>query len=182
MLKLSKIVRKNGYTYKQVKRADGVAIYSQTSKEGNTTSYEVFKIRKAYACIAPNGKSLPEREKFPSNEDFGRHAWSFPKLELAEATMQTLLAGGTPFKETCADVQQKKTVTKKAKVQSASTAKVTKIDGHTVRWYGRFKIVVNTPNYKTAAPKPFLQKVLKAKKVRGVENMTIQQMCEKLFA
>jgi hypothetical protein len=174
--KLEKVIRKNRFVYTLVKRAGKLAIYSQADKDGTVTAYEVFKIKKSYAGIAPNGTVLPEREKFPSNEDFGRSAWSVPTLALAQGILAKLEADETPFVQSLAQVKKTHTKTVKAPKQSTSSAQIKKVaGGFTVRWYGKYKIVINGPDYKPVAPKPFLMKLL------GCEG-SIEQLCTKLFA
>jgi len=56
-------------------------IYSQSNPEEETPfAYEVFKIKIDKPKIV-FGISLPEREKFPGNEDFGKWAWTCIELE-----------------------------------------------------------------------------------------------------
>ena len=58
-------------------------VYAQTYPEdGGVCSYEVFKIRVDKPKVV-FGISLPEREKFPGNEDFGKWAWTCPQLKNA---------------------------------------------------------------------------------------------------
>jgi hypothetical protein len=44
--------------------------------------YEVFKI-KIHPPAELYGRSYPEREAYPSNEDFGKTAWTYTSLEKA---------------------------------------------------------------------------------------------------
>ena len=44
--------------------------------------YEVFKVR-VRPVETIKGKSYPEREVFPSDEDFGKNAWSYCTFEQA---------------------------------------------------------------------------------------------------
>lgn len=81
--KLPNEISKNGYLYKLVQRTEGKAIYKQTYNN-TLVGYEVFKIRiqcARYSQIL--GRSIPECERFPCNEDFGRTAWSFRDIESA---------------------------------------------------------------------------------------------------
>lgn len=79
MQKLETEFKKNGGVYRLVERTDHAAIYSRwikNNKELKNTSFEVFKIK-----IKPpseiNGYTYPEMEIWPSNESFGKWAWSF---------------------------------------------------------------------------------------------------------
>lgn len=80
MKKLSESVNKNGYVYTQILRGEKGVVYSQRHTDpdisGSHEYFEVFKIK-----ISPPkvvfGVELPEKEKFPGDEDFGKWAWSF---------------------------------------------------------------------------------------------------------
>jgi hypothetical protein len=86
MKKLSEVVLKNGYKYTQIKRGIRGVVYSQKISdpdlEDSAEYFEVFKIK-----ISPPkvvfGVELPEKEKFPSDEDFGKWAWVFKSREKA---------------------------------------------------------------------------------------------------
>ena len=80
MKKLQKHQRKNGYDYELFKRCDNVAIYKQMENYQQENefivAYEVFqvKIRKDKTI---KGSFIEGGEVFPSNEDFGKHAWCY---------------------------------------------------------------------------------------------------------
>ena len=81
MIKLKDTVSKNGFAYKCVQRAQKKALYAQYH-ENTLIGFEVFKIRlrgTQFSHIL--NKSLPPAERFPSNEDFGKTAWSFRTLQ-----------------------------------------------------------------------------------------------------
>ena len=86
MKKLSETVNKNGYVYNQLIRGDRGVIYSQKPSDPDISNgveyFEVFKIK-----ISPPkvvfGVELPEKEKFPSDEDFGKWAWVYKSREKA---------------------------------------------------------------------------------------------------
>lgn len=76
-------ISKNGYLYILVQREERKAIYKQTYKD-ILVGYEVFKIRIQRARFSHMlGRSIPECERFPCNEDFGRTAWSCRDLNSA---------------------------------------------------------------------------------------------------
>jgi hypothetical protein len=79
MKPLPDILRKNGFTYRKVHREGDVAIYEQGYCE-NLKYYEVFQVK-----IRParefKGVIREEHEAFPSNEQFGKTAWSYRNLE-----------------------------------------------------------------------------------------------------
>ena len=81
--KLPKTKNKNGFVYNLVKRSDTVAAYSQKLKgDSKISGFEVFKVKK---CAGANfgGISLPPYEAFPTNEKFGKSAWSFASFDEA---------------------------------------------------------------------------------------------------
>ena len=80
---------KNGLpmTATQIKRLENVAIYKDRNSE---TDYEVViinidKTRTIYGVI------YPEREVYPSPEDWGTYAWSFNSLERALIKFNSLI-------------------------------------------------------------------------------------------
>ena len=84
-MKLETTIRKNGFVYNQIARTETAAIYEQ-KQDGEIISYEVFKIqttKKDYTF--PNGTIVKAgTERFPSNEDFGKTAWSIRNFKRAE--------------------------------------------------------------------------------------------------
>jgi hypothetical protein len=83
MKKLKDTVSKNGFIYNCVQRTATKAIYQQTH-ENIQVGFEVFLIRVRGAQFSHLlHKSLPPSEKFPSNEDFGKTAWSYRSLQAA---------------------------------------------------------------------------------------------------
>jgi hypothetical protein len=79
MIPLPLILKKNGFTYTQVLREGKSCIYHQTSGE-IPIAFEVFTIK---VMLERNvfGKIYPEKEVFPSDEDFGQTAWTCRTLE-----------------------------------------------------------------------------------------------------
>ena len=67
-----------------VERTTSKAIYLRSDN-----IYEIFKIK-----ITPKnevfGKTYPERESYPSNEDFGKIAWTFRTLKKAKELYDNL--------------------------------------------------------------------------------------------
>ena len=79
MKELADDINRNGYIYKQLKRTDKAALYSQSvadDRDSKFEAFEVFKIKIGKAKIV-FGVELPEKEKFPSDEDFGKWAWTY---------------------------------------------------------------------------------------------------------
>lgn len=71
----------NGYDYVQVRRDGKRAIFEQRRK-GTVIAWEVVEIKQLPATTI-FGKAYPEREGYPSNEDWGTLAWSCSTLERA---------------------------------------------------------------------------------------------------
>ena len=85
MKELAEVINRNGYIYKQLKRTDKAAMYSQSDaedREADFKAFEVFKIKIGKAKVV-FGVELPEKEKFPSDEDFGKWAWTYTDYEKA---------------------------------------------------------------------------------------------------
>lgn len=80
-------------TLKQIKRQGKVALYELYGANEMLYGFEVIvvKIRKAEHSF---GKDYPEREVYPSNEDWGSFAWSYGRndREMAERTFVRLLS------------------------------------------------------------------------------------------
>lgn len=83
MQKLQETFRNGGFDLRQLKREDDVILLEKT-KMAILPSYEVAIIQIQPADTFPSGKSYPEREVMPSNEDWGALAWSFSDKETAE--------------------------------------------------------------------------------------------------
>jgi len=80
-LPLPKYNRKNSYDYYLVIRNDVAAIYRQEDPDrGTIGAYEIFKIKIQRERIFRD-RYFPLKERFPSNEDFGKTAWTYPTLE-----------------------------------------------------------------------------------------------------
>ena len=74
-------LRKNGFEYRFRQKGRRSYIYAQRGTNSDE-AYEVFLIRYREERII-NGKILPAKERFPSNEDFGRFAWTYRTWEEA---------------------------------------------------------------------------------------------------
>lgn len=73
--------------FKQLKRTDKVALYQVLHIP---RAFEVFRVKicKPYMM---NGVQFPSKEMYPSDEDFGKTAWSHSTLEAAEKKYEELL-------------------------------------------------------------------------------------------
>lgn len=95
--KLDPVIHKNGFVYKLIKRTNKKLMYAQCNSEGKIYSYEVFKNKikpyremqiKLAARFQKDEKFDPSifpeyYEVFPSDEEFGKRAWSYLTLEKA---------------------------------------------------------------------------------------------------
>ena len=90
IMRLDKVIRKNGFTYHLIDRSDRFAIYEQSDK-GKVFGYEVFKIKIQRERVF-DGRFFPRKEKFPANEDFGKTAWSISDIERAFSKYHQLIS------------------------------------------------------------------------------------------
>lgn len=92
--------RKNGMTYKLIKKGAKAAIYQATASDvKGVIAYETIKI-KVTPAREMFGTPMPAFETFPGNEMFGLWAWCFgtgggekQALEKAEARFQEIEDG-----------------------------------------------------------------------------------------
>lgn len=94
--KLDPELRKNGFTYRLVKRTDTKLMYSQHTADGKIVAYEVFfnkigdlrKAKQRWAKLQSKPFNPDEYEEFyevfPSDEEFGSRAFTYSTLEVAE--------------------------------------------------------------------------------------------------
>jgi len=75
-------IKKNGYKYTQLLLGEKAFIYRQDYLDGRVVSYEVFK-RKEHKPYEIAGVYIDGGESFPSNESFGKWAWTYPTYEQA---------------------------------------------------------------------------------------------------
>jgi hypothetical protein len=89
VVRLSDVVKVNGtggskITAAKLNRVGEVCLYKRSDGP-----LEVFLVK-----VVPEGemfgKMYPEREVYPSNEDFGHSAWCFTSLEAAESKFHEL--------------------------------------------------------------------------------------------
>ena len=101
LIKLPETLKKNGYDYKLINRTKEKLMYSQ-SLDRNILGYEVFKNRirpwremKINWAKRRNDKTDYSREPewyetFPSDEAFGKTAWTFRKIEDAQKAFDSI--------------------------------------------------------------------------------------------
>lgn len=75
MKKLQDVYTKKGFVYTLLERTKEKAIYSQHDENGNLIGHEIFLIQIAKENEA-FGTVFPERERYPTDNDFGITAWS----------------------------------------------------------------------------------------------------------
>ena len=76
MKALETTIKKNGFTYTQIKRNERAALYEQATATGTVIGYEVFRIR-SHNGYTLAGQTFPPAEMFPNNEAFGTWAWAY---------------------------------------------------------------------------------------------------------
>jgi hypothetical protein len=72
-----------------------VAVYSREIPGRAPHEYEVIIIRIAQAKVMPSGSSLPKREEYPINSQWGTLGWSIPRRDYAIAWAEMILANLT---------------------------------------------------------------------------------------
>lgn len=78
---VSSELRYAGHTLKRVFRENSIAIYARARPNREPHEFELVVIRQKPAATMPNGTTVPEREAYPSNSEWGRWGWSFPIRE-----------------------------------------------------------------------------------------------------
>ena len=68
-------LRRNGHTLRQVERTEVAAIYVQETP-GHSPTYELVRVRIRPPTLF-RGEMLPERERYPGDELWGRDGWSY---------------------------------------------------------------------------------------------------------
>ena len=159
MIPLSKELKKNKYTYKQVERNDYFAIYEQWSKENILVGYEVFQIKKQKETTFPNGTIYPPQEAMPSNESFGKTAWAYTTLQPAYERYKELVKYGIKHLNT-----------------RVSNCKKITIEGVTLSIYDKIGHVFATKDDKMLSPKMYLKNYLSQFTKKDLSSMTIKQL------
>jgi len=89
VMKLTTQFQSNGFDFRQVDRRGDVAIFLQ-SRGGRPVGFEVVGIRVAPPRRFPDGRDVPEREIYPSNEHWGLYGFTCKTLERAKALMHAI--------------------------------------------------------------------------------------------
>ena len=88
MRKLKKEYMKRGIRYTKVGRDDKFAFYM--AELHNARWFEVFRIKVGKERII-DGVTIEEGEMFPSDEPFGKWAWTFPTMDGCVRKAEALL-------------------------------------------------------------------------------------------
>lgn len=80
---------KQGHTLKQVCRTNKTAIY-ENWKHGRIQVWDAIRIQVAPEHTFPNGSHYPERETFPTSEEWGTYGFSCLTLESAHRRVEQL--------------------------------------------------------------------------------------------
>lgn len=75
MKPLPTVVEKRKMRFVQIERSDRAALYEQYINE-KKIAFEVFLIKRSKGYTFPNGVTTPPAEVYPSDNDFGKTAWS----------------------------------------------------------------------------------------------------------
>jgi hypothetical protein len=81
--------KKKGFTYKQIKREGGKAIFSQTREGTDLNNYEVVKIGR-HNGYTMGGAYIEPSETYPGSSLWGISGWTCQSLEAAEAKYSVL--------------------------------------------------------------------------------------------
>lgn len=87
MIKLKETFNKKGISFTQLHKDNDIVIYKlQQRYEDGTTStwYEVFRPK----VEQPNNFRNDQWERYPTNEDFGKWAWSCSNIKVVEKVLQ----------------------------------------------------------------------------------------------
>ena len=88
MKTLSHKIRKNRFDYTLICRGGRSCLYAQhVTPEMNCFEVFLIKVQKAKILF---GNSIPEKEVFPSDEDFGKTAWVYSDYNTALKKYQEL--------------------------------------------------------------------------------------------
>ena len=72
-------IKRGKFIYHLIKREEMVALYDQRKnrKPDRVCGYVVARIRKKKKTKLPNGVLQPNKEKFPSESEFGKNGWFY---------------------------------------------------------------------------------------------------------
>ncbi|SRR6266496_806563 len=86
MLTVPERFKEYGFDLQQIKREGRVVLFKRWKERIPTMQphYDLVILRVAKEHTFPNGKTYPEREVMPTNEQWGTYGWSYVKLEDAE--------------------------------------------------------------------------------------------------
>jgi hypothetical protein len=94
MRKLEQIIKGRGtqkdVTFTQLTRKNNIAVYERTSDKLVNKSYEVIIIKERKSAMF-KGVEIPEREVYPSDEDFGSTGFAYATKEQAYKKFEVLI-------------------------------------------------------------------------------------------
>ena len=65
------------FYFTQVDRSGDVALYKKVDVEDKIELYETILIKRGGERIFPDGNSIPAKEYYPSDEQFGKMGWAY---------------------------------------------------------------------------------------------------------
>lgn len=90
------IIKKAGVTFTKKYEQDDILVYER--EDEGSISYEVFIKKLTPICLDFQNRIYSETEfklKYPSNEDFGKTAWTAKTWEQVESRIQKIIDGRT---------------------------------------------------------------------------------------
>lgn len=90
--KLDKSITRKGLNYTQISETEKGYLY-RAELDGVYISYEVFLKKNSPRCVDFGNRVYSDSEfveRFPSDNDFGKWAWSYNNIELANEKLLTL--------------------------------------------------------------------------------------------
>lgn len=91
MNRLPTVFKKNDFDHLLIKRDGDFAIFWRKAPHHQDAHYEVIVVQQKPARTFPNGDSVPERECYPSSEQWGTAGWTYNSLADAEVRFRKLL-------------------------------------------------------------------------------------------
>lgn len=82
---------KSGWHHRQLQRVGDIALYERWKDTSPASHYEVIEVGK-FEDVVLHGRAIEDRESYPGASSFGKTAWTFPTLDLAQARFQFLTA------------------------------------------------------------------------------------------
>ena len=90
-LKLEENFTHKGFIYKQIKREKMIALFEFTKEGWKNKYYDVITIREMPDYTFPNGTFSAAHEVYPNDNLYGKSAWCFSRLDMAENKYNELI-------------------------------------------------------------------------------------------